>query len=115
MNFQHKELAQGRWKTFSFFAQMANIGSEVERALDKKEKDEENSQAALFRAVELIDLTIQDPKNRERLFEISRVREFLLDYFMGQNQYGYTDGAWRKYFYAFAYANAMAIKHVTRK
>ena len=30
---QHKELAAGRWKKLSFCEQMANIGSEVERAL----------------------------------------------------------------------------------
>jgi hypothetical protein len=33
VNFIHKELAAGRWLEFSFMEQMANIGSEVERAI----------------------------------------------------------------------------------
>jgi hypothetical protein len=33
MSYQHKDLAAGRWKRLSFVEQMANIGSEVERAL----------------------------------------------------------------------------------
>lgn len=34
MTYQHKDLAASRWKTMSFCEQMANIGSEVERALE---------------------------------------------------------------------------------
>ena len=33
MSQQHKELAAGRWQQMPFIEQMANIGSEVERAL----------------------------------------------------------------------------------
>ncbi|MDP2951157.1 MAG: hypothetical protein Q8N55_02110 [bacterium] len=106
---QHKTLSQERWNGFSFFFQMANIGSEVERAIKWKNKNsKEDSQLSLYRALELIDLTISDPKNRKRLFEIVRGREFLLDYFLGKNQYGYTDKAWQDYFYNFAYANAIS-------
>ena len=33
MSYQHKDLAAGRWGQMSLSEQMANIGSEVERAL----------------------------------------------------------------------------------
>lgn len=34
MIYQHQELAAGRWSRLPFLEQMANIGSEVERALE---------------------------------------------------------------------------------
>ena len=81
MNFQHRELSQGKWKKLSFFEQMANIGSEVERAINWKNKNnEEYSRLAFERALELIDLTITDEKNLKRLRELTRVRENLVDY-----------------------------------
>jgi hypothetical protein len=38
MNHQHKELAAGKWKELTLSEQMANIGSEVSRALTWMEK-----------------------------------------------------------------------------
>ena len=68
MRFQHKELSQGKWQKMSLIEQMANIGSEVERAINWKNKnDKEYSRMAFERALELIDLTISDGKNRWRL------------------------------------------------
>jgi hypothetical protein len=34
------------------------------------------------------------------------MREFLADFFVGQNQYGFTSDAWQRYFYYFGYAAA---------
>jgi hypothetical protein len=108
MNFQHKELSQGRWQELSFFEQMANIGSEVERALNwKRKKDEEYSKMAFERALELIDLTIADRKNLHRLREITRVREALVDYFVAGNHYSFTEKSWKNYFYCFAFASRL--------
>lgn len=105
MSFQHKQLSRGKWKVLSFFEQMANIGSEVERAINwKKKKDEEYSRMAFERALELIDLTMADEKNRHRLREISRIRECLADYFVGKNQYLSSEKSWKNYFYGFAFA-----------
>lgn len=105
MNYQHKELAAGRWKTLSFLEQMANVGSEVERTIKWKEKgDKEYSNAAFERALELLDLTIADEKNKSRLKEILRVREALADYFAFDNEYKSSDKLWRDYFYAFNWA-----------
>jgi hypothetical protein len=87
---------------------MANIGSEVERTIKWKNKNKEYSDKALERALELIDLTLADPKNRSRLREVARMREVLVDYFYYNNIYGSTDELWRKYFYSFNYAAALA-------
>ena len=105
----HKDLhASGRWFKFSLIEQLANIGTDVDRAIRYRQKgDLEASQAALFRAIELIDFTVADPKNRRRLKEVLRAREFLLDHFLGEDQYGMTDEFWQKYFYDFNYAAAI--------
>jgi len=39
MTFQHQQLAGGRWFKLSFFEQMANIGSEIERTISWKNKE----------------------------------------------------------------------------
>jgi hypothetical protein len=110
MNFQHKKLSQGNWQKLSFFEQMSNIGSEVERAINwKNKKDEEYSRMAFERALELIDLTIADKKNRKRLREITRVREVLVDYFICGNNYSSSDKNWKDYFYSFAFASKLSI------
>jgi hypothetical protein len=105
MNYQHQELASGRWREFSFLEQMANVGSEVERALNWRAKNNPAySQNAFMRALELLFLTIDDPRNRSRLRELTRLREALLDYFAGDNQFASTDFLWKKYFLYFTYA-----------
>lgn len=103
-NYQHKNLAQGRWFTLSFFEQMANIGSEVERTMKWREKNEEYGRLASDRALELLDLTISDRKNQRRLKELFRLREVLADYFYFDNIYESTDRKWHNYFDAFNYA-----------
>ena len=105
MNYQHKELASGRWNTFSFVEQMANIGSDIERAISWNKKDQPDySKHAFERALELLDLTISDKKNISRLRELLRVREVLADYFVFDNTYNSTDESWQKYFLQFNYA-----------
>ena len=105
MSVQHKGLAQGRWFTMSFFEQMANIGSEVERALNwKAKKNEEYSSKAFERSLELLDFTLDDSRNHGKFKEIARVREALVDYFNGVNQFCSTESSWKKYFAAFTFA-----------
>lgn len=102
---QHKQLSEGHWFELSFFEQMANVGSEVERAISWGKKDnKEYSQLAINRSLELLSFTIDDKKNNNRLKEVIRVYEALNDYFYGDNQYRSTDSLWQKYFYNFAYA-----------
>lgn len=105
MSLQHKELADGKWGRMSFLGQMANIGSEVNRALSWKiKKNQDYSRRAFERALELIDLTLDNVKGQARLKEVARMREAIVDFFAGSNQFGSTENLWRKYFLAFAYA-----------
>ena len=105
MNYQHKNLAEGRWQALSFFEQMANIGSEIERTiLWEKKKNPEYGQLAFERALELLDLTMMDNRNLSRLRELARVREALADHFAFANIYHTTNESWQKYFYGFAFA-----------
>ena len=102
MSYQHKDLAAGRWKEFSFIEQMANIGSEVERALSWKAKNNlAYSQQAFERALELVDLTLDSAKGFARLKETARLREAMVDYFSGHNEFMSTDALWRNYFLYF--------------
>ena len=104
MNVQHKELASGRWAEMSLAEQMANIGSEVSRALNWKKKDKKDlSQKAFNRALELIDMTVTPIKKYSKLKEIFRVREALVDFFYGANEFASSELLWRRYFDHFAY------------
>ena len=105
MKYQHQKLASGGWKKLNFFEQMANIGSEVERAIIwRNKKNDLYGQKAIERALELLTFTIADAKNRKRLKELTRLRETLIDYFFDENQYSSSDRLWQKYFYTFNYA-----------
>ena len=102
---QHKDLAAGRWSKLSFIEQMANIGSEVERALNWRGKQNTDySQRAFGRVLQLIDLTLNNTKGFSRRKELARVRESLIDYFSGTNEFKSDDSSWKKYFLSFAYA-----------
>ncbi|MCX6809971.1 MAG: hypothetical protein NTZ65_04490 [Candidatus Berkelbacteria bacterium] len=101
--FYHKDLTEKKWFSKSLAEQMANIGSEVERTIIWKNKNDlEYSQLAFERALELIDITRLDPKNKKQLRELCRMREVLADWFF-ENQYQSTDKSWQNYFYAFNY------------
>lgn len=105
MRCQHKELAEGRWNHLSFLEQMANIGSEVERAINWRAKHNTiYSQKAFERALELIDLTLDTAISFARLKELARLREAVVDYFFGTNQFMSTERSWMKYFSSFTYA-----------
>lgn len=105
MSYQHKTLAAGRWKQLSFVEQMANIGSEVERALNWRAKNNsEYCQQAFERALELLDLTLDATTIPSHFKELARLREAIADYFFGVNQFMSTDASWRKYFLPFVYA-----------
>lgn len=105
MSPQHRELAAGRWKELSFLEQMGNIGSEVNRALNWRAKNNAAyCQRAVDRALELTDLTLREAKGFPRLKELARMREILVDFFLGSNEFRSTEESWRKYFLSFAVA-----------
>lgn len=103
----HRELAAGRWFEMPLVEQMANVGSEIERTISWRGRNQKNSTTAFERGLELLDLTIADPRHRGRLRELTRVREALVDSFVFDNHYGSTDESWRRYFHAFTYAVAL--------
>ena len=107
MNFQHEDLANGRWAEMPFAEQMGNIGSEISRAIrwQAKEKPERMEQC-VFRALELLDLTIAvAPKDhRARLKELCRAREEVCDYFFADNDLHSSPEQIMRYYDAFALA-----------
>ena len=102
--FFHKELTKEKWQGLPFFDQMANIGAEIGRTINWRGKDNELSGAALYRGLELLDLTIGDKKNKSKLKELCRLKEVLADYFCFDNIYASSDQIWNNYFYGFNYA-----------
>src|SRR5437762_8535275 len=104
----HPTLTDERWFKFTLFEQLANIGMEIERTIYwRNAGNQEYSKMAFWRALELIDFTVRDPKNKRRLREIVRTRYALVDHFAYDNEYQSTDKQWQDYFYAFNYAAAL--------
>ena len=104
MNIFHRDLSN-RWILLSIFEQMADIGAEVGRSINWKKKNNlKMSTNAFYRALELIDYTIEDLKNKNRLSELLRMRELLVDYLIGENIYHSSEDEWNKYFYYFNFA-----------
>ena len=102
----HKELADGRWFTFSILEQLGNVGSEFERATSAYQRgDRERFESAFERMLELLDLTIEDPKWRgRRLRELLRLREEVCDVFHGNAIFGTSIETLKKYFLYFGIA-----------
>ncbi|MBI2984996.1 MAG: hypothetical protein HYY50_05240 [Candidatus Kerfeldbacteria bacterium] len=101
MTARHTSLAAGRWQSMTLAEQLGNVGSEVYRARRWQTKDRASFQNAFERMLELMDLTITDPRWRRR-GELSRVREVLCDYFMGGNSYRTEPDSLQAYFDQFA-------------
>jgi hypothetical protein len=99
---RHAGLAAGGWRELALVEQLANVGAEVGRMRGRRAAEE---QAAAFeRALELLDLTLADPRWRGRRKEIARARELLCDAALGGREYGATLEDLDRYFLAFAVA-----------
>jgi hypothetical protein len=104
---QHRDLAGGRWFELSLAEQLGNIGSEVSRAAKWSGRNGTLARGALERALELFDLTLDDPRHRQspaRLRELARAREVVVDFFDGPNEYRSTAEDLQRYFDAYALA-----------
>jgi hypothetical protein len=89
----------------SLMEQLGNAGSEVSRALRARGSgNAERERSALERFLDLIDLTLADPRLKGRRKEICRVREIVCDYFVGDNVYRSTPESLDRYFLPFAKA-----------
>ncbi len=100
----HKNLAGGRWSTFTLSEQMGNIGSEIYRAWKQQNKDQKLFEAASDRALELFDLTLADKRWKGRLQEIGRARDVFCDAILGGKEYGTQLADLQKYFDYFGMA-----------
>lgn len=103
MTTYHPSLAAGRWHTLTLAEQLGNVGSEYERALRAKAtEDNSRFQHAFERMLELLDLTITDPRwKNHRLKELTRLREMLCDeLWNGKREYTHPNDL-REYFLYF--------------
>ena len=104
---RHPELAAGRWWDLTLAEQLGHVGSEVSRTLRWRSRNAAVALEALARALELLDLTMADPRHRRRvsrLREIARAREVLVDFVVGSNEYHSHPTSLQKYFDAYALA-----------
>ncbi len=100
INYQHKNLAAGRWATMSLADQMLNIGSEISRANGNVQR----CHSAAARAIELLSLTIESQKGKHSLREFCRHHEVIADFYYGDNIYQTTPEGLQKYFDIFIHS-----------
>lgn len=99
-------ITQSKWQTFSLEQQMANIGSEVVRAVNLKEKgDEELSKNAAWRVLEMVDSTLSDKRWKGRLREVFFLRDVFCDYFFSYGNFDVSGNNLKEYFLPFALLN----------
>ncbi|SRR6266542_3015143 len=113
----HQGLAAGRWNELTLAEQLANVGSEVERAIRARESGKSSRfESAFDRALELFDLTARDPRwSGSRRREILRAREEFCRLFFDENVPADSAAGLRKYFLQFgvlARGNARNISRV---
>ncbi len=94
-NLIHKGIMDNdRWIKMPLYTQIGNIGAEVSRLFHwKANANKKNADAALERALELIDLTVyglQQSHNKAAMREILRFREVLCDSAGDYGFYGVT-------------------------
>lgn len=102
----HSGLAAGRWHSMPLLTQLANVGSEVERAIRAHEQSNSTRWTGAFaRALELFDLTATDPRWRgHRRREILRARELFCGLFYSAAPTAGDSEFLRQYFLEFAVA-----------
>ena len=94
---------QNRWQGYNFYQQMGNIASEISRAIHlEKKKEDKHKEASLLRLLELVDLTIDDDKNKSRLKELCRFREVVCDWYCQTNVYNVNPESLKNYSLQFA-------------
>lgn len=62
---QHRDLADGRWWELSLVEQLGHVGSEISRAVQWTSRKPDLARGAWYRALELLDLTLADPRLRQ--------------------------------------------------
>src|SRR3990172_4760887 len=79
----HPNLRKGRWFSMTLAEQLGNVGTEYERAVRWKQRNDiQHFQRAFDRMLELLDFTIEDQRwNNHRLKELVRLREVVCEEF----------------------------------
>lgn len=95
-------VSRERWFTLSLADQLGNVGSEVGRARAWQGRDEKLFWGAAGRALELLDLTREDARWRDRHTELDRARESTADAILGGETYGSRLADLEVYFMRFA-------------
>ncbi|MBI3251623.1 MAG: hypothetical protein HYZ62_01795 [Candidatus Andersenbacteria bacterium] len=99
----HQKLASGKWFSMTLAEQLGNVGSDFERALKWRSKNQHalfNTAAA--RTLELMDLTLDDKRwHNHRLAELTRLREQVCQELFESNDPRSAVGL-KKYFLAMA-------------
>jgi len=94
---------QKRWQNMTFYQQMGNIASELSRAVKfNKQDDTELMNSSLWRVLELVDLTINDKRNKSRSRELCRFKEVLSDWYCHTGIYNVNPESLRNYSLNFA-------------
>lgn len=92
-----------KWQSYSFYQQMGNIASELGRViLFESRQDLKHRDSALWRLLELVDLTVENPGNRNRRKELCRFKEVLADWYSGRNDYEVRPESLKNYAMQFA-------------
>ncbi|MBF8262900.1 MAG: hypothetical protein HW387_565 [Parachlamydiales bacterium] len=99
---EHLESAKISWEKFSLVEQMANIGSEVSRALNAQ-GNPPRYWSAVVRALDLFYLTVEDPRWKGRLKEILRIRELFAAAALGSDEFKTSLQDLDRYFDCFAW------------
>lgn len=97
----HQNLDTDRWYKMSLAEQLANIGAEVGRSAKWQKRDEKTFDGAVARALELFDLTLEDPRWVKRSLELGRLKAVFCDGVLGGQEYGTDLSDFENYFYPF--------------
>ena len=90
------------WYEMPIGVQLANVGSEVNRAISwKKRGNEQRTASFCNKAIDFLEIIKTDKKNVNRIGELDFCIEELKDYFFGENKYNTTDESLMRYYDAF--------------
>lgn len=90
------------WFSMPIGVQISNVGSEVHRAIQWKNRNDEQKKISFCtKAVDFLKIMQADPKNKHRKGELECCINELEDYFMGENIYGTTEEQLIRYYDAF--------------
>lgn len=93
------------WWNMPTSEQICNAGSEVARAIRRKNKNDKlGASEFCIHAIEMLCYTKLDPKNAKCVKELSYAQEEILDYILGDNLYQNDDQSIMKWYDAFLQA-----------